>query len=55
MPEFDFETGYRRLEAAMNGGADQVPLIKSAALAALGLRFVVSAMIFSAKINYFTP
>ena len=27
MPEFDFETGYRRLEAAMNGGADEVPFI----------------------------
>ena len=27
MPEFDFEVGYRRLEAAMNGGADEVPFI----------------------------
>ncbi len=27
MPEFDFEAGYRRLEAAMNGGADEVPVI----------------------------
>ncbi|MFQ5783748.1 MAG: cobalamin-dependent protein [Alphaproteobacteria bacterium] len=27
MPEFDFEAGYRRLEAAMNGGAREVPFI----------------------------
>ena len=27
MPEFDFEVGYRRLEAAMNGGAPEVPFI----------------------------
>ena len=27
MPEFDFEVGYRRLEAAMNGGAAEVPFI----------------------------
>ena len=27
MPEFDFEAGYQRLEAAMNGGAQEVPFI----------------------------
>ena len=27
MPEFDFEVGYRRLEAAMSGGCDEVPFI----------------------------
>ena len=27
MPEFDFEVGYGRFEAAMDGGADQVPFI----------------------------
>ena len=27
MAEFDFETGYKRLEAAMNGGAQEVPFI----------------------------
>ena len=27
MPEFDFEVGYRRLEAAMDGGAPEVPFI----------------------------
>ena len=27
MPKFDFEIGYRRLEAAMNGAADEVPVI----------------------------
>ena len=27
MPEFDFEAGYRRLEAAMSGGAGEVPFI----------------------------
>ena len=27
MPEFDFEAGYRRLEAAMSGGSEEVPFI----------------------------
>ncbi len=27
MPEFDFEAGYQRLDAAMNGGAPEVPFI----------------------------
>jgi len=27
MPEFDFEAGYRRFEAAMNGGGGEVPVI----------------------------
>ena len=27
MPEFDFEVGYQRLEAAMKGGAEEVPFI----------------------------